>query len=123
MLHTPVEITFTSGTKHESFVLPYDLAKTLKKQIKHDLEWLHRDTEGFVPAREVMPELNDPVMRPAIYLRGSRHREQLTQKELATQLGIRQHHLSEMENGKRPIGKAMAKKLAEALNTNWRSFL
>lgn len=119
-----VEITFTKGTRSlGTFHLPSDIAKKLRVQIEHEIDWLSRDTEGFIPAREVMPELYDPVKGPAIRLRGCRRREQLTQKELAAQLGIRQHHLSEMENGKRPIGKAMAKKLAEALNTNWRSFL
>jgi plasmid maintenance system antidote protein VapI len=37
--------------------------------------------------------------------------------------GIHRRHLSEMENAKRPIGKENAKKLAEALNTNYRMFL
>ena len=56
-------------------------------------------------------------------LRGLRYREQLTQKQLAEKLFIHQHHLSEMENGKRPIGKEMAKKLADILNVNWKIFL
>jgi transcriptional regulator with XRE-family HTH domain len=56
-------------------------------------------------------------------LRGSRHKEGVTQKELADSLGISQHHISEMENGKRPIGKAMAKKFAEFFKTDYRLFL
>lgn len=81
------------------------------------------NSSGNIPAEEVLPELKDDVLRPAMVLRGIRHREQLTQKELAKKLGIRQHHLSEMENAKRPIGKNLAKKLAEALRTDWRMFL
>ena len=34
--------------------------------------------------------------------------------------GIPQRHISEMERGKRPIGKERAKKLAVALNINYR---
>jgi transcriptional regulator with XRE-family HTH domain len=49
-----------------------------------------------------------------------RYRQDITQKQLADKIGVLQHHLSEMENGKRPIGKAMAKKLAGALNADWR---
>lgn len=124
MRHTEIEVTFKSGAAApESFMVPCDIAKQLKTQLEHELEWLHRDTAGFIPAREVMPEAYDPVMGPAIRIRGLRYREQMTQKDLAAQLGIRQHHLSEMEHGKRPIGKAMAKKLAEILNADWRSFL
>jgi plasmid maintenance system antidote protein VapI len=37
--------------------------------------------------------------------------------------GIPQRHISEMENGKRPIGKEMAKKLGKALNISYKVFL
>jgi plasmid maintenance system antidote protein VapI len=37
--------------------------------------------------------------------------------------GIPQRHISEMERGKRPIGKETAKKLAVALKTDYRVFL
>jgi plasmid maintenance system antidote protein VapI len=39
------------------------------------------------------------------------------------QIGIPQRHLSEMEKGKRPIGKEMAKRLANALKTHYKVFL
>lgn len=47
----------------------------------------------------------------------------LTQKQLAERLGVRQAHLSLMGNSKRPIGKAMAKRFAEALGVDYRVFL
>jgi transcriptional regulator with XRE-family HTH domain len=37
--------------------------------------------------------------------------------------GIPQRHISEMENGKRPIGKKNAKKFAEVLKIDYRVFL
>jgi plasmid maintenance system antidote protein VapI len=37
--------------------------------------------------------------------------------------GIHRRHLSEMENAKRPIGKENAKKLAKALNCDYRMML
>lgn len=43
----------------------------------------------------------------------------MTQQELADALNINQHHISEMESSKRPIGKAMAKKLAEIFEVSW----
>ena len=58
-----------------------------------------------------------------LYLAGARHREGLTQRQLAEKSGLPQRHISEMENGKRPIGKENAKKLAEALNADYRVFL
>lgn len=59
----------------------------------------------------------------AVHLRGFRVREGLTQIELAKKLGIRQSQISEMERGKRSIGKAFAKKLADFFHTDYKSFL
>lgn len=47
----------------------------------------------------------------------------MTQAELADKTGIRQHHLSEIENNKRSLGKANAKKLAAMLNCDYRSLM
>lgn len=59
-----------------------------------------------------------------VALRAYRTREGLTQKQLSELTGIPQHHLSEMENGKRGIGKERARKLAEALQiSDYRVFL
>ena len=59
----------------------------------------------------------------AVSLKGYRTREGLTQMQLADATGIPQRHISEMENGKRAIGKERAKLLAKALNADYRAFL
>lgn len=56
-------------------------------------------------------------------LAGARYREGLTQMKLAELTGIPQRHISEMENGKRPIGKEMAKRLGKVLNISYKVFL
>ena len=56
-------------------------------------------------------------------LRGLRSREGMTQKQLGEIIGAKPSHISEMENGKRPIGKDMAKRLAKALKTSYKVFL
>jgi len=61
--------------------------------------------------------------QPGRLLAGARYRENLTQKKLAEMVGARPSHISEMENGRRPIGKEMARRLAAALNTDYRHFL
>jgi len=77
--------------------------------------------EDTIPATEVSPAL---VTNPhGIYLKGMRYRETLTQEQLAAITGIPRRHLSEMEAGKRTIGKATAHKLAEALHADYRLFL
>ena len=75
-----------------------------------------------LPATELFPEL---LTNPqGTYLRGIRYREDLTQIQLSESTGIPRRHISEMESGKRPIGKENAKKLAAALNvSDYRMFL
>ena len=71
---------------------------------------------------EVFPEYIGKEHQVA--LRAYRTREGLTQKQLAELTGIPQHHLSEMENGKRSIGKERARKLADSLHvSDYRAFL
>ncbi len=73
------------------------------------------------PWQEAFPGLQENA--PGTYLAGARHREGLTQRQLADKTDIPQRHISEMENGKRPIGKETARKLAEALTVDYRVFL
>ncbi|HPL67846.1 MAG TPA: helix-turn-helix transcriptional regulator [Smithellaceae bacterium] len=80
------------------------------------------DTSDSIPWRELFPEYKDEDL-PGVCLRGGRYREGMTQKQLADMIGIPQRHISEMENGKRPIGKEMAKRLGKALNIGYKVFL
>ncbi|MBI1388716.1 MAG: helix-turn-helix domain-containing protein [bacterium] len=75
-----------------------------------------------IPWREAFPEMT-PEQEPGIVLRGMRYMEGFTQGELSKMTGIARRHISEMENAKRTIGKENAKKLAKALNTDYRLFL
>jgi DNA-binding XRE family transcriptional regulator len=71
-----------------------------------------------LPLEEVFPDLHQGSA-----IRGLRLRGGLTQEQLARLLGIKRTNLSEMENGKRPIGKNMAKRLAQVLKTDYKVFL
>ena len=87
----------------------------------HGLGFETRDA-GSIPWREAFPQVTDAEL-PGVCLRGARNREGLTQKQLSEKTGIPARHLSEMENSKRPIGKAMAKRLAECLGVGYKVFL
>ncbi|MEA3417743.1 MAG: helix-turn-helix transcriptional regulator [Thermodesulfobacteriota bacterium] len=77
-----------------------------------------QDNEDLLTWEEAFPELG-----PGDVLKGARDREGLTQTELAAKIGVKPHHISEMENGKRSIGKDIARRLAKALNTGYKVFL
>jgi DNA-binding XRE family transcriptional regulator len=78
---------------------------------------------GSITADEYFTKYFPGETKEAVALRGARGREDLTQKQLSEMTGIPQRHLSEMENGRRTIGKERAKKLAAALHCDYRLFL
>jgi hypothetical protein len=76
------------------------------------------DTSDAVPWREVFPEYTDNS--PGTALAGARYKEGLTQRRLSDLTGIPQRHISEMETGKRPIGRKCARSLSEVLKIDYR---
>lgn len=83
-----------------------------------DVLWLNNEGERLLSVEEAFPD-----MSPAKLLRGLRGKEELTQSEFAERIGISQHHISEMETGKRPITLDMAKRIGEAFNVSYKLFL
>ena len=79
------------------------------------------ESSASLPWRDAFPEFKGNEV--GTLLSGYRHREGLTQMQLAVLTGIPQRHLSEMECGKRIIGKERAKKLAEVLHCDYRGLL
>ena len=89
--------------------------------VRRYAETVESEEERTYTVSEVFPEYMGKESQVA--LRAYRTREELTQKQLSELTGIPQHHISEMENGKRSIGKERAKKLAEALYCDYRQLL
>ena len=75
-----------------------------------------------VPWREAYPNYSEQQLIGKA-LAGARYKEGLTQIQLSEMTGIPQRHISERENGKRSIGKKMAKRLGKALNIGYKAFL
>lgn len=76
-----------------------------------------------IPWRQVARDSIEKYGEAGLAIRGARAKSGLTQKQLATALGILPHHISEMENGKRSVSKKMAHKLAETLKVSYKIFL
>ncbi len=81
------------------------------------------DEDGSISLDDFFGKYFPGETETAVCLRGSRAREGLTQKQLSDLTGIPQRHISEIETGKRTIGKETARKLAAALNVDYRVFL
>lgn len=90
-------------------------------KIREFAEAIEAKGEKNYTVAEVFPEYAGKDQQTAI--RAYRYRENLTQRQLADLTSIPQRHISEMENGKRPIGKELAKRLGKALNADYKAFL
>lgn len=75
------------------------------------------DNELF-SSEEIFPEAH-----PGLALRGLRVKEDLTQTELASRLGVKQHRISEMGTGKLAISVEMAKRISSEFNLSYKVFL
>lgn len=73
--------------------------------------------------RSVAKKEINKFSEPGVMLKGCRYKKNITQVQLSKALDVQQNHISEMENGKRPIGKEMAKRFANFFNTDYRIFL
>lgn len=111
-----VEVRFRGG--RAAVAKLRQMAQALKVEVVTEGKLEEKDLYDL---EEVSPEL--AWNSGGVSIRGGRGKEGLTQKQLAEMTGIAQHHISEMENGKRVIGKETAKKFAMALNLDYRVFL
>ena len=108
--------------KHHTEVIRFTGSpKKLQELRRYATELGITEDQESIPWREAFPEFKGK--EAGTLLSGYRHRENLTQAELAELTGIPQRHISEMENSKRGIGKDNALKLAAALNIDYRVLL
>jgi transcriptional regulator with XRE-family HTH domain len=71
----------------------------------------------------IFGEIERQYTKPGVLLRGTRHREGLTQVQMASKIKVTQADLSKMESGKRPIGKVIAKRIEKLFGVSYRYFL
>lgn len=96
----------------------YALPVTVMEKYKID-----QKDKSHLTIEDVFGELIDEHGEPGLLLKGLRHREGLSQVEFSKMLHITQANLSAMENGRRNIGKELAKRIANKFNIDYRYFL
>ncbi|GJM06435.1 MAG: hypothetical protein DHS20C10_01690 [marine bacterium B5-7] len=82
-----------------------------------------RKSSDYVDAEAVFSDLIEKYGEAGITLRGLRTREGLSQVKFAEIVGITQQNLSAMENGRRGVGKALAKRIAAKFDLDYRWLL
>lgn len=101
------------------FLVPERKVEEIKKivLVLGGIEEGNPEEEEMIAWTEAFPDTH-----PGEILKGYRLRDGLTQKGLAEKIKAKQSHVSQMEKGLRPIGVAMAKKLAGAFKTDYKVF-
>lgn len=115
-----IEVTIQDRSKTK-FAIPRSASPRLIDFLQ-SLQALDK-RDDLITADEVFKDIDEKYGKIGATIRGLRARDGLTQTELAKKLEIHQRHVSQIEHGKRTIGKKLAHKLAEIFQTNYRLFL
>lgn len=79
--------------------------------------------QDTVSIEALFQDLIEEHTEPGLLLKGLRHKEGLSQIEFAQAMGMTQSNLSALENGRRAIGKEIAKRISERFGVDYRLFL
>jgi len=79
--------------------------------------------DASILADQVFKEIDKKYGRIGAVIRGYRYRDDMTQAQLATMLGITKNNVSQMEYSKFKIDKKMAQKLADIFRTKSNMFI
>jgi len=84
---------------------------------------VEKKDEESVLAEDVFKDLDRQYTKAGALLKGLRYREGLNQITFAKRINVTQSDLSKMENGKRRVGRILAKRISKAFGINYRSLL
>ena len=113
-----VEIDLKVKVPSKQFTLVSTTLANALEAVGHKVREINEDGEELYTPEEVFPDAH-----PGKVVHGFRVRDGITQEELASGLGIKQHRISEIETGKRPITIEMAKRFGAFFGTDYRAFL
>ncbi|MBI2346768.1 MAG: helix-turn-helix transcriptional regulator [Deltaproteobacteria bacterium] len=103
---------------HISHAKILKIEKALRKLVEASKDYMTTDE-----MRSILSKKDPLIGTPGGAIRAYRLREDILQTELAKKSRIRQGHLSEMEQNRRPVGVKVAKRLAKVLRCDYRRFL
>lgn len=103
--------------RQTTYAIPKNIAD------KYVVEDENPQKKNIATLKDIFKKLDEKYTRAGALLKGLRLREDLSQLEFAKKINVTQANLSSMENGRRPIGKAIAKRIEKVFGTNYRYFL
>lgn len=104
--------------QHKTYAIP---KKIINKYVVEDHAVKKHKSSPSIQA--IFDKLDQKYTKAGALLKGLRLREGLSQVAFAKKINVTQANLSNMENGRRPIGKIIAKRIEKIFGTNYRYFL
>lgn len=104
--------------QHKTYAIPKKIAN---RYVLEDDKTKKRKESSSI--QFIFDKLDQKYTKAGALLKGLRLRESLSQIEFAKKINVTQANLSNMENGRRPIGKIIAKRIGKVFGTNYRYFL
>lgn len=121
--HLTEKIIFVLSEKGEIIKLPNSIANHLEKCEERDSAFFknlmkkYRNILGIEP-NEIFSDINAKYGKVGALIKAIRLREGMNQLQFAKALKITQGDLSKVENGKRLIGKEIAKRISKKFGVN-----
>jgi DNA-binding XRE family transcriptional regulator len=102
-----------------------EISTKLLKALKEDFgeELVVEDDEWVIATETQWYKKTKARMKPGDHMRAYRLSRGLTQPQLGKILAISKQNISDMEHGRRTIGKEVARKLADIFKTSVEKFL
>lgn len=124
--HMKERLTSKKSSNHVLYVLDHNLLYAIPRSVakKYIIETKKPVVrEGNISADEIFKGMDKKYGEAGALLRGLRARENLSQGEFAKKIKVGQGNLSKMENGTRPIGKAIAMRIAKVFSVSYENFM
>ena len=118
------KVSTTTGLTDFHFSVPNAEVPWIEKLLKTALKSIEtQESEENAEKDSYSIEEVFGTIAPGEVLQGYRFRDELTQKQVAEAVGVKQHHISDMERGHRKISRKMATRFAVLFKTKPEVFL
>ena len=101
----------------------YAIPKKIAEKYSVEIKAVKKLKKQSGTIQSLFEKLDAQFTKAGALLKGLRLREGLSQIAFAKKINVTQANLSNMENGRRPIGKTIAKRIEKVFGANYRYFL
>jgi ribosome-binding protein aMBF1 (putative translation factor) len=105
--------------RHTTYAIP----KKIAEKYVVEKETRVKKAKKSLTIQAIFEKLDEKYTKAGALLKGLRLREGMSQVVFAKKINVTQANLSNMENGRRPIGKTIAKRIEKVFGVNYRYFL